>query len=242
MPIMGTFGICEWSVHHIMREEVGAPLGVAAPLSYIQRGGGPLSHTLLKRPFGWSLLPPLAGPPHEQWLKRSSAQKVFSTTTTTPQCCWSSRGIHYFRCPAGTRDRRSSSSRTCDRVRKCCPFAALIFTTLRLASDRLHQPRETFSLTKLSVCEGESFQNRYQYLLDLILACLWLQPQENFCFLCNEPFSGIRARFMRRCFVRLEHIWMWALMIMLLHTFVYFGSWWHSGIEAARTNFTCPCT
>ena len=36
---------------------------------------------------------------------------------------------------------------------------------------------------------------------------------------------------MCRCFVRLEHMWMWALMIMLLHTFVYFGSWWHSGMK-----------
>jgi hypothetical protein len=35
---------------------------------------------------------------------------------------------------------------------------------------------------------------------------------------------------MRSWFARLEHMWMWALMIMLLHTFVYFGSWWHSGI------------
>ena len=36
---------------------------------------------------------------------------------------------------------------------------------------------------------------------------------------------------MCRCFVRLEHMWMWALMIMLLHTFVYFGSWWHSEMK-----------
>ncbi|XP_024316490.1 pollen receptor-like kinase 4 [Brachypodium distachyon] len=71
-----------------------------------------------------------------------------------PLCCWSFRWIHYFRCPAGTRDQRSSLSRMCDRVRKRCPFAPLIFAILRLASDHLHHPREPFSLTKLLVFEA----------------------------------------------------------------------------------------
>jgi hypothetical protein len=39
-----------------------------------------------------------------------------------------SRWILYFCCPAGTRDRRSLSIRTCDQVRKWCPLYARTHT------------------------------------------------------------------------------------------------------------------
>jgi hypothetical protein len=66
------------------------------------------------------------------------------------------RWIFYFRCPAGSREQRSSSNRTCDRVRKCCWIAALIFTILRSASVRLHHTQDLISLSLLFF-EGESF-------------------------------------------------------------------------------------
>ena len=118
-------------------------------------GGAPLPIELLSWSFGWSLLPLPADPSYELWLRRSPAQTVSPTTPPRRSAVGVSRWILYFRCPAGTRDRRSSSSRTCDRVRRCCPFAVLVFITiLRSASDPLHHPRESFSL-KLCVFKGE---------------------------------------------------------------------------------------
>ena len=106
-------------------------------------------------PFGWSLLPLPADPSYELWLRQIPAQIISPPTPPRSSAVGVSRWILYFRCPAGTRDRRSSSSCTCDRVRRCCPFAALVFITiLRSASDPLHRPREPFSL-KLCVFKGE---------------------------------------------------------------------------------------
>ena len=118
-------------------------------------GGAPLPCVLLSWPFGWSLLPLPADPSYELWLKWIPAQIISPPTPPRRSAVGVSRWILYFRCPAGTRDRRSSSSRTCDRVRRCCPFAALVFITiLRSTSDPLHRPREPFSL-KLCVFKGE---------------------------------------------------------------------------------------
>ena len=118
-------------------------------------GGAPLPSVLLSWPFDWSLLPLPADPSYELWLRRIPAQIISPPTPPRRSAVGVSRWILYFRCPAGTRDRRSSSSRTCDRVRRCCPFAALVFITiLRSASDPLHRPREPFSL-KLCVFKGE---------------------------------------------------------------------------------------
>jgi hypothetical protein len=57
----------------------------------------------------------------------------------------------------------STSIRTCDRVRKCCRIAAPEelnnYATLRSGSDRLHQPRDLFSLNALRstrVCRSKS--------------------------------------------------------------------------------------
>src|SRR6266540_7002622 len=183
-------------------------------------GGAPLPGVLLSWPFGWSLLPLPANPSYELWLRRIPAQTISPPTPPRRSAVGVSRWILYFRCPAGMRDRRSSSSCTCDRVRRCCPFAALVFITiLRSASDPLHRPREPFSL-KLCVFKGELILTTVYPLLassrfDLgafVVATVGIF----FCFLCNELISGTRAVSMRRCFVRLEHICMWALMIMLL--------------------------
>ena len=55
------------------------------------------------------------------------------------------RGILYFRCPAGSSERRSLSSRKCDRSWKRCRIAAHIFTILRSVWVRLHHQRDLIS-------------------------------------------------------------------------------------------------
>jgi hypothetical protein len=118
-------------------------------------GGAPLSCLLICWTFGWSLLPLPANLPYKLGLRRSLAQIVFPPTPPRRSGVGVSRWILYFRCPAGTRDRRSSSSCMCARVRKCYPFAALVFIMiLRSASDLVHQPREPF-LLMLYVFKGE---------------------------------------------------------------------------------------
>ena len=52
-------------------------------------------------------------------------QKFSTTTNTTPSCCWDSRRIYYIRCPLERGEDRLHQHRTCDRVRKRCPFVAL---------------------------------------------------------------------------------------------------------------------
>ena len=138
----------------MMRGEVGAPPRVAgAPLE-----GCCHSPPLLLYIDMWSSLiedqeivlslPLPADPIFELWLRRSPAEIISPPTSQVVVLLESVRRIHYFRCPAGTRDWKSSPSCTCDRVRRCCPFAALISITIsRSASDRLHHPRELFSLT-----------------------------------------------------------------------------------------------
>ena len=66
-----------------------------------------------------------------------------------------------------SKGRRSSPYRTCDRLRRCCPFvaprhqAAKFFATLRSGENTLHHPR-LFAGTffPLPVYEGEFSQNR----------------------------------------------------------------------------------
>ena len=116
---------------------------VAAP-SPIKGGGGdpshhPISHSFL-RPFGWHFSPLLVGPPLEELLRRSPAQKF----SPPPPPCRSAAGVPedpLLPLPNWRKGRRSSSNRTCDRVRRCCPFVALIFATLRSGVYTLHQPR-----------------------------------------------------------------------------------------------------
>jgi hypothetical protein len=62
---------------------------------------------------------------------------------TASRCCAAGfPGILYFRCPAGSRERRSSSSCTCDRARR---RSAYIIAILRSASEPLHHPRDLIS-------------------------------------------------------------------------------------------------
>jgi hypothetical protein len=172
ISIMGTSLVGEWSVHHIMREEVEAPSRGRHPFGmmyslrlYIDGWSLPLPSLLISWPFGWSLLPLSADPPYEIWFRRSPAQIVSPPTSPRHSAVGVSRWIIYFRCPAGTRDLRSSSSHTCDRVQKCCPFAALVFITIFIsASEPLHHPREPFSLM-LCVFEGELLLSTIYLLL-----------------------------------------------------------------------------
>ena len=132
-----------------MRGEVGAPPWlahapwVAAPLTYKRRRWRPLtpSHlTLFLRPFGWHFSPLLVGPPLEELLRRSPAQKF----SPPPPPCRSAAEVPedpLLPLPNWSKGRRSSSNRTCDRVRRRCPFVALIFATLRSGVYTLHQPR-----------------------------------------------------------------------------------------------------
>src|SRR3954466_12878064 len=75
---------------------------------------------------------------------------ALSKPSPPPPLCCSAAGVPedpLLPLPNWSKGRRSSLIRTCDRLRRRCPFVAPIFiTTLRSASDRLHHPRESFSL------------------------------------------------------------------------------------------------
>ena len=136
ISIMGTFEFVSGVSTHMMREEVGAPsrgrcpLWAAAPL-LLYKDGWSTSSLLAHLLALWLVSSPSsADPPYELWLRRSPAEIVSPPTPPRRSAVGLSRWILYFFCPAGTRDQRSSSSRTCDRVRKCCPFVALIFFTI----------------------------------------------------------------------------------------------------------------
>jgi hypothetical protein len=76
--------------------------------------------------------------------------------------------IFYFHCPDGSREWRLSSSRMYEQVRKRCWFAALIFVILRLASVRLHHPRDLIFLALCSsrVSPSTTWFTRLVSLLD----------------------------------------------------------------------------
>ena len=162
----------------IKREEVGAPLGacsplgLAAPLSYKRRRWRPLSkiaHSLPFSliPFGWYFSPCLL---HfsDTVLRRSPVQFL---TPPPPPCRSAAGGSRGSTTSAAnwSKGRRSSPYRTCDRLRRCCPFvaprhqAAKFFATLRSGENTLHHPR-LFAGTffPLPVFEGEYSQNRYE--------------------------------------------------------------------------------
>ena len=85
-------------------------------------------------------LPLLAAPLHER-----GAQAKPCSRTSPPPPPWR-RGVGVpgdplLPLPNWSKGRRSSSDRTCDRLRRCCPFVAPIFATLRSGVYTLHQPR-----------------------------------------------------------------------------------------------------
>jgi hypothetical protein len=61
---------------------------------------------------------------------------------------------------------------------------------------------------------------------------------EIFCFPCYKPISDIRAISMRSWYARLEHMEMWALVIMLLLFFVLFDHSGIVGLKLPETNIT----
>ena len=115
---------------------------------------------------------------------------------------------------------------------------------------RLCQPRsnERFRFGSTRVCRCALFLSRCSASsrldlgfcrLDLLLFVL---RRNFFVFYATNPISGIRAGSMRRCVARVEHNGLWALILMLLPSHVYWLILRDSGIEAARTNFTRTLT
>ena len=190
--------------------------------------------------FGWHL-PLLACPLLEHVLRRSPAE-FFSPPPPPP--CRSAVGVSkdpLLPPPNWSKGRRSSSSYTCDRLWKRC--------LLKRSSSRswdwkvnIYITHENWSHWKFRSSRVSPSQTVTSYLLDMILAVFVAIHRKVFVFHVAIPSMVSWVVSMCRFFVQLEHIWMWSLMIMLLQIFVYFGSWWHSGIEAARTNLTCPRT
>ena len=115
-----TFGFFEWMVHPLKESMSGGSThesgrgggthgGCRTPL-YILRGGAPLSTTHNLSPS--SCCSTFRAP---AWRSPAQIDSPPSSRRCAAGVFW---WIFYFRCPTGTRDRRSSSSRTCDRVRK----------------------------------------------------------------------------------------------------------------------------
>lgn len=125
-----TLCICEWSVHPHDEGRGGGttrgvlPLGMAVPLSYKRRRWRAplLTHLSCSHmPFGWHLLP-LAS-----WsTSRASAyEKHCSKFSPPPPLCRSVAGVPedpLLLLPNWSKVLRSSSDRTCDRVRRRCLF------------------------------------------------------------------------------------------------------------------------
>ncbi|KAK1647648.1 hypothetical protein QYE76_065453 [Lolium multiflorum] len=97
--------------------------------TYIMRGigAGHTKATTLAAPF--SGRPPLSPNPsaRSSTISRtlSEAPPVFSTATDTTPSCVGFKRSYYFRCPLEREvDVVFINNRTCDRVRRCCPFVA----------------------------------------------------------------------------------------------------------------------
>ena len=150
-----TFGFSKWEIMgawvgvsgastHIKREEVGAPPWLAAPPPWAA------SHSPIKGGWGLSLLyilvlPPFS-PPAAPFHGRSLGEALSVGLFTTPR--HRAAGVPrilYFLCPAGSRERESSSSWTCDRSPRHRRIAVHIFFVLRLVWVRLCQQRDLFS-------------------------------------------------------------------------------------------------
>jgi hypothetical protein len=110
----------------------GAPLGSASPSPLLKGGLSSLSLTHLS---------PLPSPylVATPWpLLKRSATKIISHNT------WRSEGgggvpaDPYFLFPAGPRTWRTSTSRTCDQVWRCCRFWRIGFTMLRSSHVQLY--------------------------------------------------------------------------------------------------------
>ncbi|KAK1628499.1 hypothetical protein QYE76_002814 [Lolium multiflorum] len=85
----------------------------------------------------------------ELYMLSEAPPDFFTATDTTPSCCRIQRS-YYFRCPLeGEVDVVFINNRTCDRVRRCCPFVApepivikIFYALLQAASERLPQQQE----------------------------------------------------------------------------------------------------
>ena len=124
--------------------------------------------------FGWHL-PLLACPLLEHVLRRSPAD-FFSPPPAPP--CRNVVRVHkdpLLPLPNWSKGRRSSSSCTCDRLRKRC----LLQRSSSRSWDRqvnVYITHENCSRWTLSVFEGESFPNRYKlspryYLVSFVAIC-----------------------------------------------------------------------
>ena len=76
------------------------------------------------------------------------------------------------------------------------------------------------------------------FFLDWILV-LFVLVVDFFCFLCYEPYSGIRAVSMRTFVARVEHngfVGVDVFIVASLSCTLHLAGWWD---EAAWANFTC---
>jgi hypothetical protein len=148
-------------------------------------------------------------------------------------------------------------SRTCDRVRRCRRLWRLVHdreivkwtTTSTTPSERLRRLRASLSsLHRQRLCGNviPAFGLR-----GLVLRCYhlvefsWLvrvHAWEIFCFPCYEPINGIRASSMCSWYAWLEHMGMWALMIMLLQFFYILDHSGIVGLKLPEINLTWPCS
>src|ERR1041384_6498037 len=172
------------------------PLGMPPP-SYKKRPPPPLTKNQTP-------------PPHEP----GALAKPCSRPSPPPPPCRSAGGVPgnpLLPLPNWSKGRKTSLICTCDRLQGRCPFVASNLHHDLEVGERSTTSTTRIVLVKLSVFEGESFSNRYKLSPRCDLCSC--NRRKNFCFLCNEPISGIRASSIRRCFVRLEHIEMWALIL-----------------------------
>jgi hypothetical protein len=205
------------------------PHGWLPPLSYIYVGHAPLlTHLVASIPYLVAL--------HHGCCLSEALPKLLATNT------WRSGGggvpaDPYFRCLAGLRVWRSSSNRTCIRVRGRCHLWRRVhnlmivkWTTmsttsserlrrLRASSSTLHRQRLCGNVISATGLRGLVY--RCYHLVEFSWLVYVFMRRNFFVFLCYKPISGIRAISMRSWYARLEHMWMWALMIMLLQFFVF---------------------
>ena len=148
---MVAFGFCEWRLHYHQQGRGGGTLGACSPPwagcppSPIKGGGGdPSHHSFLHLSYALWLA---SSSPCQliQFHEYGAQAKPYSRSSTpAPPPCRSAAGVPedpLLPLPNWSKGRRSSSNRTCDRVRRRCPFVALIFATLRSGVYTLHQPR-----------------------------------------------------------------------------------------------------
>jgi hypothetical protein len=147
----------------------------------------------------------------------------------------------------------STTSHTCDWVwrrrrlwRRVHDLEIVKWTTISTtSSERLRRLRASSSrLHRQRLCGNVIPATGLRWLVSvatisyMFLASFVFMRRKNFVF--YEPISGIRAISMRSWYARLEHMEIWALMIMLLLFFCILD---HSGIvgfKLPETNITWP--